>query len=100
MLEVGRHVQRETMAGDPPRDADTDRRQLFVPDPHPGQAFDSAGLDPVVCGGADENRFQIAYVAVNVAAERIQVDDRITNDLAGAVVGDVAAAPRLVDGDA
>jgi hypothetical protein len=36
---------------------------------------------------------------MDVAAARVQVDDRVTNELAGPVVGDVAAAARLVDLD-
>jgi hypothetical protein len=37
---------------------------------------------------------------MHVAAVGVEVDDRITDDLAGAVVGHVAAAARFVDPDA
>ena len=36
-LEVGADVEREAVAGDPPRDAHADRRQLVVADPRAGQ---------------------------------------------------------------
>ena len=51
-------------------------------------------------GGADHHLFQVAHVPVHVGAVRAKVEDRVGDQLAGAVVGDVAAAPGLVERDA
>ena len=44
--------------------------------------------------------FQVADVLVDVSAIRLEVEDGIADELARAVVGDVAAAPRLAQLDA
>ena len=43
----------------------------------------------------DQHLLEIAHVAVHVAAIRLQVDDRIADELARAVIGHVAAAAGL-----
>ena len=58
------------------------------------------GAHPVVCAHADHHVLEIADIAVHVAAIGLQVDDRIADDLAGAVIRDVAAAAGLGDLDA
>ena len=70
------------------------------PDPDAGQPGHAAAVDAVVGRHADQHLFQVAHVAVHVAAIGLQVDDRVADDLAGAVVGDVAAAAGLVHLDA
>ena len=54
----------------------------------------------IVAAACDHHLLEIAHVAVHVAAIGPQIDDRIAHQLAGAVVGDVAAASRLEDLDA
>ena len=58
------------------------------------------GRDPVVGRCSDQHFFEIANVAMDVAAIGIQVDDRIADDLSGPVIRDVAAAPGFVHLDA
>lgn len=97
--EIRCDVQCEPVAGDPPRNADADGRQLFAPDPHAGQSFDATGLDTVVGRDADQDFFEIANVPVNIATVRIQVEDRVANDLAGTVICNIATSTRLEDLD-
>ena len=47
-------------------------------------------------GGADHDLFEIAHVFVHVASIGPEIQDGIADDLPGAVIGDVAAAARLV----
>jgi hypothetical protein len=49
---------------------------------------------------SDEELLEVAHVAVQVAAVRLEVEDRIADELAGTVVRDVAAAAGLEDVDA
>src|SRR5262249_189384 len=44
--------------------------------------------------------FDVAHVTVHVLAIRLEVDDRVSDDLPRAVIRDVAAASRLEDVDA
>src|SRR5262245_38642089 len=66
-LEVGGHVQRKAVAGNPPSDPDADRGELVRPDPDAGQAVDAAGLDTEIVRRSDEDLFEVAHVAVHVA---------------------------------
>ena len=70
-----------------------------VAHPDAGQPRHAPRLDAVVGRHANQHLLEIADVAMHVAAIGLQVDDRVADDLAGAVVGDVAAAPGLVDLD-
>src|SRR5690242_6757885 len=53
MAEVGRMVQRETMAGHPPRDAHANSREFLASDPHTGQTGDPACVNVVIGSDAD-----------------------------------------------
>src|ERR687887_942640 len=52
--EIGRHVERETVARNPSRDPHTDRGQLVASDPHAGESRYTDGINAVAHGGADE----------------------------------------------
>src|SRR5262245_17063876 len=99
MAEVSGVVQREAVAGDPPRNPDANRGELFLTHPHACQTVNAFGLDAVIGGDANEDFLQIANVAMNVAPIRLQVDDRIADDLPWSVVSDVAAAARFEHSD-
>ena len=49
---------------------------------------------------ADQHLLEIAHVAVHVAAVLRQLEDRVADELPGAVIGDVAAAAGLEETDA
>ena len=55
-----------------------------------------AAFQAEIGGRANHDFFEIAHVFVHIAAIRLQVHDRVADDLAGPVVGDVAPAARLV----
>jgi hypothetical protein len=58
------------------------------------------GVDAEVRGGADQHLLEIADVAVDVLAIRLEIDDRVADQLPRTVEGHVAAAAGLVDLDA
>src|SRR4029079_11482197 len=100
IVEVGRDVEGEAMAGDPAGNPNPDGRQLFGAHPDAGESLDPAGRHAVVGGSPNQHLLEVAHVAVHVAPLRLQVEDRIADDFPGTVVGDVAAASRFVDLDA
>jgi hypothetical protein len=97
--KVGADVQRETVAGDPSRDAHPDRREFLVAYPDPREPVDPAGPDPELRNGTNEDFLEIAHIAVHVAAIRFQVDDGIADELPRSVKRDIAAAAALEQRD-
>ncbi len=84
------------MRRDPPAgDAYTDRADLLVSDPDARESGDAPRLDVERAERADDGLLDVADVAVQVAAIGLQVEDGVADELAGAVVGDVAAATGL-----
>src|SRR5215213_652593 len=100
MVELRRDVEREAVAGDPSGDPDPDRRDLLRADPRTGQAGDPAGGHTPIGADADHHFLDVANVAMHVAAIRLEVDDRVADDLPGTVIRHVAAAAGLLDVDA
>src|SRR6266849_5869431 len=98
VAEVGGNVEGEAVGGDPAADMDTDGGKFFFGDiggrldPDAGFAGDAIGGDGEIGGGADHGLFERTDVPVDVAANAVEIEDRIADDLAGAVIGDVAAA--------
>jgi len=99
MLQRRADVERESVAGDPAGDAHADGADLLGADPRASQPGDAAGGQPVVGADANHHFFDVANVAVHVAAIRLEVENRIADHLAGAVISDVATAAGLVNGD-
>ncbi len=69
-------------------------------DPDADEAVDDAGLHVVLAGDEDHRLGERAHVAPHVAAIGPQIEDGVADELPGAVVGHVAAAPGLHPGDA
>ena len=68
---------------------------VAIADPDAGQARRYAPpATPNAAAVADQHLFEIAHVAVHIAPVGVQVDDGVADELAGAVVRDVAAAAR------
>ena len=88
------------MAGHPARDANADGGELLIADPHAGQAVNPVRIDAVVGRRANQHVFEIAHVAVHVAAIGFEIEDRVADDLTGAMIRDVTAAAGLVHVDA
>ncbi len=89
------------MGGQPAREVDADRGDLAPPHPDADPlALAGGGHDAVVGEQRDQRRRQVPDVAAQVAAVGRQVEDGVADELAGAVVGDLAAAVGLDHFDA
>ena len=105
VTEVGGDVEGKAVRGDPAADMDADGGEFFFGDiaggldPDAGFAGDAVGGDAEVSGGADHGLFESADIPVNVAADGIEIEDGVANDLAGAVIGDVATAVGFAELD-
>ena len=105
IAEVCGDVEGEAVGGDPAADVDTDGGEFFFGDiagrldPDAGFAGDPIGGDAEIGGGTDHGFFEGADVPVNIAADWIEIEDGIADDLAGAVIGDVATAVRFAELD-
>ena len=83
------------MCRNPARDVHSDRRDFPALRVYASQPLNSKGVDTEVRHGPNQDLFQIAHVAMHVFAIGTEIDDRITNELAQAVIGHFAAAIRL-----
>jgi len=98
IAEVGGDVESETVGRNPATDVDADGGEFFFADvarrlnPDAGLAGNAKGGDAEISGGANHDFFKRADVPVNVAADDIEIENGIADDLTGAVIGDVAAA--------
>ena len=105
VAEVGGDVECEAVGGDPAADVDANSGEFFFGDiangldPDASFAGYAIGGDAEIGGGADHGLFEGADVPVDVAPNGIEIKDWITDDLAGAVIGDVAAAVGFTELD-
>jgi len=105
VAEVGGNVVGEAVGGDPAADVYADGGEFFFGniarrlDPNAGFAGDAVGGDAEIGGGPDHGLFEGADVPVNVAADGIEIENGVADDLAGAVIGDVAATVGFAELD-
>src|SRR5439155_2315669 len=78
---------------------DADGHDLAVADPDAGIARQPARLNAEVGEGVDQANLEVAQVEADVRCGA-QIEDRIADQLAGTVIGDVAAAIDLEARDA
>jgi hypothetical protein len=93
--EVGIDIEREAVPGATLRDSHTDRRDLLVADPYAGEPALATRVDAEVGERRDQDRFEPANVRDDIAltgAPLCERDDRVSDELARPVVGDVATA--------
>ena len=95
--EVGRHVQREAVVGDPLPDADADRGDLPLARPHSRQPRDGMGPDAEPGQGIDQRGLDGPDEPVHVGP--LHPDDRVADELPRPVVGDVAAPSHPLQRD-
>ena len=95
MLELGIDVEGKAVARDPPRDSHPDSRQFVVADPHAGEPRQPVRRNPEGSYGLDQHRFQVANVAMDVTSIGPKIEDRVPDQLAGPVIGDVASPARF-----
>ena len=69
----------------------------FPTEPHAGKAGNATGVQAVFGEGADNGFLQRAEVPMNVGPEIVEVENGVAHQLAGAVVGDVAAPVDAVE---
>ncbi len=95
VAEICIDVEREAMSGDPARDVDADRGNFPARSMHARQTFNTKRLDTKICQRANQDLFQIAYVAVYVFTVRAQADNWITDNLAQAVISHFSTTIRF-----
>ncbi len=93
VAQVGGDVERKAVlrhaAG---AELDANRGDLCAADPHAGQPCGAVGHNAIASQRDDDRLLQHPQVAQHIAAVARELEDRVADDLAGAVVGDVAAA--------
>ena len=97
VAKVGGNVEGEAVRSDPATDVNADSGKFLFGnifwglEPDAGLAWDAKCSDAEIGGSADHGFFERADIPVNVTADGIKIKDRVADDLAGAVIGDVAA---------
>ena len=86
------------MHGNPFANANAQRGELPFAYPHAGEAFAAMGRDAESSREADEILLQEAEVVVQVASALVEIEDRISCELPGAVVSSLPAAIGFEDG--
>ena len=102
-------VDREAVHRDPFSDADAEGGEFARTDPHAGKAFAALGRYTVAGGKLDQQILEKSQIAVEIASPLSEVEDRVADELAGAVesrlsapvgfknrVGEVWAEARVV----
>lgn len=97
--EVGVHVERETVVGGPLLNGDADRSDFAGPEPDPGFARATISREAERADRVDQHLFNEAEIRVEILA-RSEIYDRITDDLTGPVIRDVAPTIALGNGNA
>src|SRR5262249_16115766 len=100
LVEVGVRIEAEPGARSHAPAPHSNGPGLFAADPHAGETGDALRGHAVLCDGANQHLFQIAHITVHVAAIRLEVDDRVADELPGTVICDIAASTGLVHVDA
>jgi hypothetical protein len=84
----------------PGRDTDADRGELPVVHPDSRKTLLSPGRYPKVAQRQDQYLFEISQIAVQVAAIRLEIEDRISHELTRAVICHIATTTRRENFDA
>ena len=94
-VQVGVHVEGETMHGAPAPQAHADRPDLAVPDPCTVETSDALSRQAVGCGAPNHHLLEVFDVSADISPVGVEIEDRVADDLARPVVGDVPSAPGL-----
>jgi hypothetical protein len=100
VVQVGVHIQGESVHRDPARNTHTNRSQFFVAGPNSGQPIYSAGRDSEIAGSSDQYLFEITHIFADITAIRGEFDDRVSYQLPRTMIGHIAAATCLEELDA
>src|SRR5262249_14927366 len=99
ITQIRIHIERETVTRNPASYPHSNRGNLLVTNPDTSEAFDSPPIHIKLRDRADQHLFDVADVAMNIAAVGFEIDYGITHKLARTVVSHVAAATGLVNAD-
>lgn len=105
ITQVGGDVIGKAVRGDPAADVDADGGEFFLGgiarrlDPDAGFAGDAISGDAEIGGGSNHGLFEGTDVPVNVAADKTEIENGIADNLAGAVIGDIAATVGFAELD-
>lgn len=83
------------MHGDPFPDSYPDGREFFLFHPDTGEAIFGGGIDSEILARQNQGMLDRADEGVQVFAEISEVNDRVTDELTGAVVGGLSASIYL-----
>ena len=102
MIQAGFHVERDPVIADPFADPDADSGNLVLAtgaavDPDTDSAGASFALHSEFGEGDDQPFLKIPYIAADIAAASRQIQHHISDDLARAVIGILAAAASAID---
>src|SRR5687768_2062362 len=95
VTEICIHVQRKAVGGDPAGDVNSNGRDFAALSMNSSQTGNAKRLDAEVFQRANQNLFQITDVTMNVFAVGTEINNRITNHLAHAVISHFAATIRF-----
>src|SRR5687768_2380594 len=94
-VQIRRNVQGKPVPRNPTPHSDSDRRHLLLADPNARPPANSTALQPQRLQNPDQRLLDAPKVPVDILPMPLQVEDGITDELAGTVIRDVAAARRL-----
>ena len=97
--QIGRDIYGHPMKGHPPAAGDADRGELSTATPDPRLALFAARLEPESPAGGDDAALEGAEIRVEVALAVFEGEDGVGDDLSRPVIGGIAAALGLNDGD-
>src|ERR1019366_5099292 len=92
IAQVGGHVEREAVRGDPSAEVHPDGGDLALAHPHAGQFGNPAGGNAVLRQSGDDGLFHRAHIRADIALPIAQIEDGIAHQLSGTVVRHVAPA--------
>jgi hypothetical protein len=98
-LEIHRDIDRYSMVRAVPPDTQPDRCELGIPDVDSGSVAPASRLDVVSRDGVDNDGFQALDEAPHRQTPAPEVYERVRDELPRAVVGHLAAAIDLDDGN-
>src|SRR5438552_150491 len=99
VCQVRHHIEGKPVARNPPGDTNPYRSDLIGTNPGSRESLYPASDNSVIAADPNHHFLDIPHVTMDVLPIGPQVDDRITHDLSGAVIGDVAAPTGLVNLD-
>lgn len=90
--QIAMDIEREPMERDSPLDRDADGRYFPALNPDAREALDPAGIEIEFIERRDQRVLDQAQVADGRKFSAIEIDDRISDQLSRAVIGDISSS--------